>query len=159
MGNLCQKECNLFAPYSFFCLRIKLLFNICLLNNIINTRPTNLLDLEYLYYLPFCQVFVSDDKFHRQLAPHLLTEDQRFVTGQELKKDLNRLKEIKTTLSESELKKVFRYPPIVPELLIYQLWTELRPDWQTERNWTPSDAEMEMMAKAITQFRNAKPLN
>ena len=47
--------------------------------NVLSERPTNRLDLEYLLYLPFCDILVSEDRLHRQLAPRLLRADQQFM--------------------------------------------------------------------------------
>jgi hypothetical protein len=60
-------------------------------------------DLAYLYYLPFCMVFVSNDRLHERCVPCSLTEhkaivdgwelsvDQEFVSGRNLKADLAKL--------------------------------------------------------------------
>ena len=52
-----QKAANLwtFAPYAFFCFRIRMLFHIGLVNGLITTRASNTADLLYLYYVPFCR--------------------------------------------------------------------------------------------------------
>ena len=46
------------------------------------------IDLDYLFYLPFCKVFSSNDKFHKTLAPQLITNNQLFVPGSDLKKGI-----------------------------------------------------------------------
>src|SRR5207249_3096998 len=83
---------NDFAPYAAFCLKANLLLGIggLLLKE---PHPHDLRDLEYCYYLPFCNVFASADRLHRKLAPMLLRPDQMFV-GSELVDDLRRLSEI-----------------------------------------------------------------
>ena len=48
----------------------------------------NLSDLMYLYYLPFCNVFVSNDRFHRKVVPEFLTPQQKFTWGFDLKEDV-----------------------------------------------------------------------
>lgn len=83
------KQLNTFAPYAFYCLKVFMLFCIALSKNMIGEKPTNRIDLEYLYYLPFCMVFSSGDKVHNLLAPPLLRENQTFVDGALLKSDLN----------------------------------------------------------------------
>jgi hypothetical protein len=55
----------------------------------ITSRPTNVLDLQYLFYAPFGMVFVSHDRLHRDLWP-ATTTDATFVWGAELKPDLQR---------------------------------------------------------------------
>ena len=44
--------------------------------------------MAYLFYLPFCMIFISSDKLHKQCAPLFLRTDQQFVWGLELKADL-----------------------------------------------------------------------
>ena len=50
-----------FAPYAFYCLSVYLFFQFGLMSNLIGTRSTNSVDLEYLYYFPFCMVFGSNE--------------------------------------------------------------------------------------------------
>ena len=52
---------------------------------------SNLIDLSYLYYLPFCMVFASRDRLHEQLAPLFLRPRQRCVWGDDLKAGLKAL--------------------------------------------------------------------
>jgi hypothetical protein len=51
-------------------------------------RLSNRTDIAYLYYLPFAMAFVSNDKLHKRVVPLLLREDQMFIDGAELKRDL-----------------------------------------------------------------------
>ena len=44
--------------------------------------------MQYLNYLPFCQVFSSNDRLHRLLAPALTRSNQIFLTGDALKATL-----------------------------------------------------------------------
>jgi hypothetical protein len=151
-----DKDLRKFAPYSFFCLTVKILFNICLLKNIIGPRATNLLDLEYIYYLPFCRVFVSDDSFHEKLVPTLLTSGQLFLTGKEIKEDLIKIAQAKLTLSDVDLNRAHSEPPRIKELLIYKIWNHMLLEWPPDKEWVPSQEEIEMMNKVVTNFRNAK---
>ncbi len=81
---------RVFAPYAYHCLRVNLFFTVGISHDLIGTRPTNRVDMEYLYYLPFCMVFCSDDKFHRNVAPFFIGANQRFIRGTELKADLTK---------------------------------------------------------------------
>ncbi len=38
-----------------------------------DVKESHQIDLAYLYYLPFCSVFTSKDRFHRQIVPLFLT--------------------------------------------------------------------------------------
>lgn len=142
-----------FAPYTFFCVLAKLFFNICLQNEIIGTKPTNLLDLDYIYYLPFCRVFVSDDKVHKTLVPHLLLPDQLFVTGKELKEDFIKIEEIKTTLTGKELERTNREPPRNEDLLSYKMWKSMLVDWPPEKDWEPTLREENMLHEIMKKIR------
>ena len=76
---------HLFIPYTFFTLRIELYFLIGLAHQVVSTRDTNRIDIEYLKYLPFTQVFCSSDKLHIDTAPHFLMPHNQFVSGADLK--------------------------------------------------------------------------
>ena len=56
--------------------------------------------MAYLFYLPFCVVFVSSDKLHRKCAPLLLRDNQEFVWGPDLKAGLNEINEHYQTYPE-----------------------------------------------------------
>ena len=79
-----------FAPYAYYCVRVLYAFCTALGAELIGTRVTNYIDLQYVYYLPFCAAFSSSDRVHRTLAPHFLQEQQVFIDGDELKRDLRR---------------------------------------------------------------------
>lgn len=78
-----------FSEYAYFYLKVNWFFYLSLSNNLVGTRSTNRVDLEYLYYLPFTNVFSSGDKFHKKIAPYLLRDNQVFVPREELKNDLS----------------------------------------------------------------------
>src|SRR5262249_1668864 len=68
-------------------------------------RPSDRIDISYLYYLPFCSVFTSKDGLHGRIAPLLITERQCFVHGDDLKRDLARLNVHYEGLPEAEKQK------------------------------------------------------
>jgi hypothetical protein len=74
-----------FSAYAHHCTRVLLLLLIGMRHNVLSTRKTNRLDAEYLFYVPFCEVFVSGDALHAQLAPMVLGEGRRFVPVREFK--------------------------------------------------------------------------
>jgi hypothetical protein len=63
-----QQSLRSFAPYAYHCLRVQLTYYIGMMQSVFGTRPSNVVDLEYLYYTPFAFVFCSGDKLHKQLA-------------------------------------------------------------------------------------------
>ena len=80
---------RVFAPYALHVLRVELFFRVALGANLIaSTRPSHKIDMAYLFYLPFCMIFVSSDRLHKQCASLFLRRDQHFVWGAELKEDL-----------------------------------------------------------------------
>ncbi len=77
-----------FAPYATHCITAQLLLLVASKHKLVKTKATDLIDAQYLYYTPFCRMFVTDDKLQRALAPFLLRPDQRLATSSELKAEL-----------------------------------------------------------------------
>jgi hypothetical protein len=71
-----------YAPYTAHILLVDLFFTIALGADLAGReRPTNRIDMSYLYYLSFCLVFTSRDKLHQRTAPLFLDERQVFLHG------------------------------------------------------------------------------
>lgn len=125
---------NTFAPYAYYCLHIKTFFLFALIYNLVSTRNTNIIDLEYLYYLPFCRAFSSSDKFHQTLVPYFIRDDQRFVHGIYLKADLTQLAHDWNVNFHKDMKawdtKYGHGPPENANSIVYRLWRELLPNWK-----------------------------
>ena len=80
------------APYTAHCLLVDMLFHVAVAKKLISPgRLSNRIDIAYLYYLPFAMAFVSNDKLHKRVVPLLLRDDQLFIDGEELKRDLQAL--------------------------------------------------------------------
>src|SRR5207247_9242127 len=86
-----------FAPYAFFCLRASFLWALSSSTPGQNDRK----DLEYLYYLPFTELFSSKDGKHETVV-RLLGESQKFVPGIKLKEALSTLTVERDFLSRHE---------------------------------------------------------
>jgi hypothetical protein len=81
-----------FAPYAAYVLRVELFFRAALGANLVaSTRPSHKVDMAYLFYLPFCTLFTSSDRLHRQCAPLFMRPNQEFVWGLDLKAELGAL--------------------------------------------------------------------
>lgn len=123
-----------FAPYAYFCFKINIIFYVGLALGLISTKPTNILDLGYLYYLPFCTVFCSGDKFHIDVCPILLRNDQDFIERNSLKDDLHWLSTEWDSLSEAEKEdRAYHYgsyPPVNNKSVTYQLWKKHMKPWK-----------------------------
>lgn len=76
-----------FCPYAYYCIFAFSFWNLGTLRSLFG-RATDIIDIEYLFYLPFTRVFVSNDNFHERIVPYLIQKNQKFITGRELKEDL-----------------------------------------------------------------------
>lgn len=75
-----------FAPYSVHILTVDLFKILAMGSGIMSIDKTsNYVDLAYLYYLPFAELFVSTDKLHRNSAPLFMDEKQHFIWGNDLR--------------------------------------------------------------------------
>lgn len=119
-----------FAPYPSFCLRANILLALGKMQS--KGDGHDLRDLEYCYYLPFCEIFASNDKLHRELIPILARPNQSFV-GNDLKEDLQRLALRWLSLTESEKVENHRTfgfrPPPSDSSIVYRLWEKHRPSY------------------------------
>src|SRR5207253_7367462 len=71
-----------FAPYTAYMVTVDIFFEIALGADLISReRPSNKIDIAYLYYLPFCMAFTSNDTLHARTAPLFMSESQDFVPG------------------------------------------------------------------------------
>lgn len=117
-----------FAPYAYFCFRVYTTFIIGVSTGAISTRATNVIDLEYIWYLPFCWIFASSDFFHKQLVPPFLRADQEFVDGTILKADLGNIVKDWDSLDERgrEERRIHfgSYPPEVAGSFTHRMHTK-----------------------------------
>ena len=112
-----------FSQYGCYCLKVYLIFWWALFSGLVGPKSTNCVDLHYLYELPFCRIFSSNDKFHKKLAPLLLTDGQIFIKGTDLKSDLKRIEEYVDSVRE-EGPFPFPYPPDWDDSFTNQVWRE-----------------------------------
>lgn len=86
-----------YAPYAAYLLKLELFFRFAVLNPQLFTseqrKKSDLVDIAYLCYLPFCDIFISSDNLQMKYAPLFITADQQCIKGSEIKK---LLKEINT---------------------------------------------------------------
>jgi hypothetical protein len=127
-----------FAPYTAFALTVELFFQMALAGDLISTeRPSNRLDIAYLFYLPFCQVFISGDRLHRRCAPLFMRANQEFVWAPDLKTDLARLNAYYLALPEAERERgitAFAHlPPKEGDFLTAQIYDRFGEHWRRER--------------------------
>lgn len=123
-----------FAPYAFYCFKVNACFYFALTAGLVTPKRTNLVDLQYLFYLPFCIVFSSRDGFHTDMCRVLLTDKQDFVHGDSLKGDLRRLRDEWNGLSEAEKEQrsydYGSHPPPNEDSVTYMMWKKHMKPWK-----------------------------
>lgn len=154
-----------FAPYAAHVIKIEVFFHICVSRGFISAdRPSNKIDIAYLHYLPFCNVFISGDKLHRSTASLFMKGNQRFVWGPDLKKDLVKLNEYYMEFpQETKDKGVISFantPPTGGDYLTSELWDLLGTEWRgSVGNLAPlNDDANDNLVKHIKQFADATTL-
>lgn len=153
-----------YVPYVSYVLTIEIFFQIALAAKLISTdRSSNRVDIGYLFYLPFCSMFVSSDKLHRRCAPLFLRDDQQFVWGPDLKEGLRVVNEHYSSLPEAEKEKgvmSFGSPPKEGEFLISKIWDFHFKSWRNQREIDLSNPNFkhEELAKHISKFAKAPVL-
>ena len=101
-----------FAPYFTHVLSVDLVFLFGIGADLIGRgRPSLKIDIAYLYYLPFCMVFTSNDHLHKSLTPLFLRPNQSFVSGKELKADLGKLDAHMTLSARAKTRCIFLHSP------------------------------------------------
>lgn len=150
-----------FAPYAFYCYSIRMLFDTGMAFNLIGTRKTNVIDLQYLFYLPFCMVFTSNDNLHKNLTTPLLNEKQTFVDAGELKKDLARISARWNALTQGEKKADAKeygcYPPPKPTSITHQLWVKYMKPWKPGSGNLAIDMTPEEHKRVVDLIRRLQP--
>ncbi len=166
-GNLGCPPLSKFAPYAAHVLTLELFFYISISSSLISAeRKTNKSDLAYLYYLPFCMVFISSDRLHRRCAPLFLRDDQEFIWGQDLKDDLGKidLHFDKLPMSEKEkgLHAIATHPPTDGEYLTSKLWDKFLPRWRhtlvNRQPPMPGPASQRLLEE-MKKFTNGEPIS
>lgn len=127
-----------FLPYFFHLLSVDMFFYLGMAADLISReRASHKIDIAYLYYLPFCMVFTSNDKLHINIAPLFMRADQTFVEGGDLKDDLARLDAHYAALPEdirnSGLVSFAKHPPEDVSFLTTRLWDKHLPDWRKKK--------------------------
>jgi len=154
------------APYVAFVVSVELFFEIALDNGLISSRrPSNWIDIAYLFYLPFCMVFISSDSLHRNTVPLFLRDNQEFVWGPDLKASLKEIDIFYSLYPDSEKDKgIHAFAPSPPKsvnTLVSDLWDRHLHTWR-ERKETSSDEERKIPTDTISKFeqiQQAQPFN
>lgn len=156
---------SIYAPYVAYVYTVELFFQIALAANLISSdRPSNRIDIGYLFYLPFSNIFVSSDKLHNKCAPLFLRSDQQFLWGQNLKSGLNEVNEYFSKypdiIKEKGIMSFANHPPKEGEYIISKVWDSYRPGWRKETAIDVSDKNInhKKLTEHINSFINAPTL-
>lgn len=150
-----------YAPYVRYLFGVDLFFHLAIAADLISrVRPKgkadNKVDLAYLYYLPFCHVFVSGDNLHKRVVPLFLRPDQSFVEAVDLKADLAKLDALYSALPEEEKNrgfyKIAKHPPLDGDFLISKLWDKRGREWR-ESALKPDPLDPERDKKLIAELK------
>jgi hypothetical protein len=152
-----------FAPYAAHVVSIEIFFQTALAAGLIAAeRPSNRTDIAYLFYLPFCSLFVSSDNLDRRTASLFMRPDQEFVWGIDLKPSLKQINahflKLPEDVREEGLMRFADSPP--PENLVADLWDRhLRPGYRDEpKTEMPPEKATELL-KRIKAFRKQKTVD
>lgn len=159
-----------FAPYFTHVLSVDLVFLFGIGTDLIGRgRPSHKVDIAYLYYLPFCMVFTSNDRLHKSLAPLFMRPDQSFVSGEDLKADFVKLDAHYDTLPpEDKARGVYSFahsPPQDASFLTTRIWDKhMSPRWRERKAPAPQPSSplgkefaqkiKELEEKAKTEGKN-----
>lgn len=147
-----------FAPYAAFVFRVDLFFYLSVASSLISgERPSNRVDIAYLYYLPFCHVFVSNDKLHARTAPLFMEQGQVFVEGVKLKAGFAEITEHYSAF-QAEIEKIglvafARCPPKTQTNSVTELWDTFQPGWQMRDHDGAVAAEAEGATGKVTELQ------
>jgi hypothetical protein len=157
-----------FAPYFTHVYSVDLFFNFGVAADLIGrNRPSNKIDIAYLYYLPFCMVFTSNDHLHAKIVPFFLRENQTFISGRDLKADLGKLDKFyddyPDDVKEQGVTSFAIYPPKDSSFLTAQLWDKhMSPTWRDrDPTFKPrtDSAFAQKIAEEMRQPEKAPPIS
>jgi hypothetical protein len=145
-----------FAPYTLYVLSVEVFFHIAISANLISSeRSSNRVDISYLFYLPFCHIFISSDKLHKKCTTYFLRTDQFFQWGRDIKSDLSRLNEYYKNFPDFEkekgLHKFAPIPPLDENFLICELWDNIIPSWRSRTQ--KEESSLEDQAKIVDKVK------
>jgi hypothetical protein len=124
-----------YAPYGAHVFRVEVFFQIALAANLISCdRRSNRVDIAYLFYLPFCMIFVSSDRLHEKCASLFLRDNQEFVWSPTMKNGLSQLNDYYSQMHNNIIEKgVMTFatdPPKDGDYFVTQMYDKHIPKWR-----------------------------
>lgn len=150
-----------FAPYAYYFYRCTIIYYLGLALGFISTskKAKTHLDVQYLFYLPFCMVFTSGDTFLKDMFPFFKRENQMFLWKPDLKNDLQQIRDHWGGLSGPEQIKAREelgdYPPDLAGSLTSEVWGKLMRPRPRKKEVAPKltkEAEKRLMDQVMTHF-------
>lgn len=127
-----------FAPYTAHIAKVRYFFYIGVAHQVITTRSSNQIDMEYFDYLPFARIFSSNDKLHAKMFPVLSESWQIFMPFGDLKSALCELADHYDTMMPEQKRHgtmtYADYPPIEMDNAITRAYDRFMPDWRVGAN-------------------------
>lgn len=150
------------APFAASVSRLYLTFVGGLARGFIGPRASHYVDLQYLFYAPFCMAFASADKFHREMWC-ATSGVNTFVWGQDLKDDLARRAQLRKDMTEEQRKErseAYGFYPIELEgSPVNELWKTYMSPREEILSWERSDTlngsrpeTLKMIERLLNQF-------
>lgn len=125
--------------------------------SLISQRPTNMIDMQYLFYLPFCMVFTSADNLHHELAPLFLKKNQLYVKSDDMQSALRTLVVYyaghQAELRATGMMGFARYPPLELDTEIHRAYDHLMSGWRTDAVAPPKKITPEENARIMERLR------
>lgn len=151
-----RRPLNVYAPYAAHVVAVEVFFQFALAAHLIDSnRPSNRTDIAYLFYLPFCTLFISSDNLHRRTAGLFMRDDQEFVWGVDLKASLKTVNshflKLPEDVREQGVMSFAHAPP--GGNIVAELWDRhLRPGIRTEVK-EPREADAERDAELVKRLK------
>lgn len=151
-----------YAPYAAHVLTVEIFFQISIASGLISSkRASNRVDIAYLFYLPFTELFVSTDKLHKKCAPLFLRSNQSFIWGVDLKSGLKAINEhyLKYPIEEREkgIMAMSSNPPDDGKYYVTKIWDNCFPGWRKRKNIDKSNPKFDekKLLKHVKEFHES----
>jgi hypothetical protein len=164
-GNSGRPRFKDFAPYAHYCNRLSLIFLLGLKCGLVPTskRAKAVIDYQYLFFAPFCNVFCSGDKFHAALATTVLRADQRYIDATILKSDLGILADCHAKMNEVErhwyMVNFGDRPPPIQNSITNDVWKQFARPWEMGSGNRVLDMTEDEKAKILKELRESEPID
>jgi hypothetical protein len=164
---LCRKNKRIIPPlvmfpYAHYVLSVDMFYQIALAQRLVESskKSKSHIDLQYIYYLPFCMSFASKDNFHRKVVPLFLRKDQNFIDGERLKSSLKNISEYLKNMGDADkAKRHSSYPPRLKDCIVCETYDIHNKSWEKAAARPISldkEKEAELVKKMLADIDNTK---